>query len=28
MYSSMVSDPEGNIIEIGSWNRGAKTEVE
>ncbi len=26
MYSSMVSDPEGNIIEIGSWNRGAKTE--
>ena len=26
MYSSMVSDPEGNIIEIGSWNRGAKSE--
>ncbi len=23
MYSSMISDPEGNIIEIGSWNRGA-----
>ncbi len=22
MYSSMISDPEGNIIEIGSWNRG------
>lgn len=26
MYSSMISDPEGNIIEIGSWNRGAKSE--
>ena len=24
MYSSMISDPEGNIIEIDSWNRGAK----
>ncbi len=24
MYSSMISDPEGNLIEIGSWNRGAK----
>ena len=24
MYSSMISDPEGNIIEIGSWNRGAQ----
>lgn len=23
MYSSMVADPEGNLIEIGSWNRGA-----
>ncbi len=23
MRSSMVADPEGNIIEIGSWNRGA-----
>jgi lactoylglutathione lyase len=23
MYSSMISDPEGNIVEIGSWNRGA-----
>lgn len=21
MHSSMVADPEGNIIEIGSWNR-------
>jgi lactoylglutathione lyase len=21
MYSSMVSDPEGNMIEIGSWDR-------
>ncbi len=26
MYSSMVSDPEGNIIEIGSWSRGAKNQ--
>jgi uncharacterized glyoxalase superfamily protein PhnB len=26
MYSSMITDPEGNIIEIGSWNRGAKAE--
>ncbi len=26
MYSSMISDPEGNIIEIGSWNRGAQPE--
>jgi lactoylglutathione lyase len=24
MYSSMISDPEGNIIEIGSWNRGVQ----
>lgn len=23
MRSSMVADPEGNLIEIGSWNRGA-----
>jgi lactoylglutathione lyase len=23
MHSAMVSDPEGNIIEIGSWNKGA-----
>jgi len=22
MYSSMIADPEGNLIEIGSWNRG------
>ncbi len=27
MYSSMVSDPEGTIIEIGSWNRGAKNDA-
>ncbi len=26
MYSSMIVDPEGNLIEIGSWNRGAKTD--
>ena len=26
MYSSMVADPEGNLIEIGSWNRGAQSE--
>ncbi len=25
MHSSMIADPEGNIIEIGSWNRGAKS---
>jgi lactoylglutathione lyase len=24
MYSSMIADPEGNMIEIGSWNRGAQ----
>ncbi len=24
MYSSMISDPEGNIIELGSWNRGSQ----
>jgi lactoylglutathione lyase len=24
MYSSMIADPEGNLIEIGSWNRGAQ----
>jgi lactoylglutathione lyase len=24
MHSSMITDPEGNIIEIGSWNRGEK----
>jgi catechol 2,3-dioxygenase-like lactoylglutathione lyase family enzyme len=22
MHSSMIADPEGNMIEIGSWNRG------
>lgn len=22
MHSSMVADPEGNLIEIGSWNHG------
>jgi lactoylglutathione lyase len=25
MYSSMIADPEGNLIEIGSWNRGPKS---
>jgi len=24
MHSSMVADPEGNLIEIGSWNHGVK----
>ena len=24
MRSSYVADPEGNLIEIGSWNKGAK----
>jgi catechol 2,3-dioxygenase-like lactoylglutathione lyase family enzyme len=23
MRSSMIADPDGNLIEIGSWNRGA-----
>ena len=23
MHSAMVADPEGNLIEIGSWNRGS-----
>jgi len=23
MRSSMIADPEGNLIEVGSWNRGA-----
>ena len=27
MRSSMVADPEGNLIEIGSWNRGAMGEA-
>jgi lactoylglutathione lyase len=22
MHSAMIADPEGNLIEIGSWNRG------
>lgn len=26
MRSSMIADPEGNLIEIGSWNRGAASE--
>ena len=26
MHSAMIADPEGNIIEIGSWNRGDKSE--
>jgi lactoylglutathione lyase len=26
MHSSMVSDPEGKLIEIGSWNKGADRE--
>jgi lactoylglutathione lyase len=28
MRSSMVADPEGNLIEIGSWNRGAEASQE
>lgn len=24
MHSTMVTYPEGNLIEIGSWNHGAK----
>lgn len=24
MHSSMVADPDGNLIEIGSWNRGTE----
>lgn len=27
MVSAMIADPEGNLIEIGSWNRGAKKDV-
>ena len=23
MYSSMIADPEGNLVEVGSWNKGA-----
>jgi uncharacterized glyoxalase superfamily protein PhnB len=26
MRSSMVADPEGNLIEIGSWNKGSAGE--
>jgi lactoylglutathione lyase len=26
MHSSMIADPEGNTIEIGSWNREAESE--
>ena len=25
MFSSMISDPEGNLVEIGSWNSGVET---
>jgi lactoylglutathione lyase len=25
MHSSMIADPEGNLVEIGSWNRGVIT---
>ena len=24
MRSSMIADPEGNLVEIGSWNRGSQ----
>jgi lactoylglutathione lyase len=24
MHSAMIADPEGNLVEIGSWNRGSK----
>ena len=27
MRSSMVTDPEGNLIEIGSWNKGPVQEI-
>ncbi len=23
MHSAMIADPEGNLVEIGSWNKGA-----
>jgi lactoylglutathione lyase len=26
MHSSMIADPEGNMIEIGSWNKGEAEE--
>jgi lactoylglutathione lyase len=25
MYSSMIADPEGNMVEVGSWNRGGES---
>ena len=25
LYSSMIADPEGNLIEIGSWNRAGES---
>ena len=28
MRSSMVADPEGNLIEIGSWNKGNQEIIE
>ena len=28
MFSSIIADPEGNLIEIGSWNHDAKYENE
>jgi len=27
MHSSMIADPEGNMIEIGSWNRATASQV-
>ena len=26
MHSSMIADPEGNLMEIGSWNKGTGAE--
>ena len=26
MHSSMIAYPEGNMIEVGSWNRGTGSE--
>jgi lactoylglutathione lyase len=28
MRSSMVADPEGNLIEIGSWNKGTQGQMD
>ncbi len=28
MHSSMIADPEGNIIEIGSWNKGSEARTQ